>query len=109
MGRKEWLGSAHQLIWEGKNKVKEAEVNPLNTEEPNTEEKRVKGKVIKIHPDGYGFVSTKEIPFTKIYFHWTNLDHSVQFLDLKYNMKVSFIAQQIPEKGWRAIKIKAEE
>jgi len=88
--------------------MKEANTEPLSTSN-EVEEKRVLGKIIKIHPDGFGFVSTREIPFTKIFFHWTSLENNINFLELKFGTKVSFIAQKLPDKGWRAIKIKLEE
>lgn len=92
--------------------MKEAEIEQLTTNADNdaapNEEKRHIGHIIKLHPDGYGFISSREIPYTKIFFHWTSLDHKVNFLDLKFRMKVSFVAQKIPDKGFRAIKIHVE-
>jgi cold shock CspA family protein len=84
----------------------------IEPETPNDtkEEKRVVGKIIKVSSDGYGFISSKEIPFTRIFFHWTSLrPDTIKFQDLRSGMKVSFVAFEVEDKGWRAIKIKMEE
>lgn len=74
------------------------------------EEKRYQGKIIKVSNKGYGFITTKDIPFTRVFFHWTSLKSDTdKFTDLKAGMKVSFVAFEIQDKGWRAIKIKVEE
>jgi len=74
------------------------------------EEKRFNGKIIKISGTGYGFISSKDIPFTRIFFHWTSLQSGTKkFTDLKAGMKVSFVGFEVEDKGWRAIKIKVEE
>lgn len=77
---------------------------------PPKEEKRVMGKIIKVSNEGYGFISSKDIPFTRIFFHWTSLkSDTLKFTDLRAGMKVSFVAFEVEDKGWRAIKIKVEE
>lgn len=74
------------------------------------EEKRVSGKIIKVAESGYGFISSKEIPFTRIFFHWTSLrPDTLNFKELKNGMKVSFVGVELEGKGYRAIKIKVEE
>jgi cold shock CspA family protein len=74
------------------------------------EEKRVKGKIIKVSEDGWGFISSKEIKFTRIFFHWTSLrQDTLKFQDLKNGMKVEFTPVEVEGKGWRAIKIKIVE
>lgn len=73
-------------------------------------ETRVNGKIIKVDESGYGFISSKEIPFTRIFFHWTSLRPDTKnFKELKNGMQVSFVAVSVPDKGYRAIKIKVEE
>lgn len=73
------------------------------------EEKRVVGKIIKVSEDGWGFISSKEIKFTRIFFHWTSLrQDTLRFLELKQGMKVSFTPIEVQDKGFRAIKIKVE-
>jgi cold shock CspA family protein len=65
------------------------------------------GKIIKVSDKGWGFISSKDIEFTRIFFHWTALQQGTSnFKDLKTGMKVEFVPVQIPEKGWRATKIK---
>lgn len=71
------------------------------------EEKRVLGKIIKVSEDGWGFISSKDIKFTRIFFHWTSLKQdTLKFTDLKVGMKVEFTPVEVQDKGYRAIKIK---
>jgi ''Cold-shock'' DNA-binding domain. len=71
---------------------------------------RIQGKIIKISKSGWGFISSKEIEFTRIFFHWTSLrQDSVPFLELRTGMPVEFIALQIPGKGWRAVHVRVME
>lgn len=71
------------------------------------DEKRVKGKIIKVSDEGWGFISSKEIKFTRIFFHWTSLKQdTLKFQDLKNGMKVEFSPVEVQDKGWRAIKIR---
>jgi len=70
------------------------------------DEARVQGKIIKVSSQGYGFISSKEIKFTRIFFHWTSLkQETLNFKDLKLGMKVEFTPVEIPGKGHRAIRI----
>lgn len=65
------------------------------------------GKIIKLSDEGWGFITSKEIPFTRIFFHWTSLvQDTLKFTELEEGMQVEFKAIEIPEKGFRAIKIK---
>jgi len=69
-----------------------------------TDIKKVVGKVIKVHKAGWGFVSSKEIQFTRIFFHWTSLrQDTITFPELKTGMTVEFTPLQIEGKGWRAM------
>lgn len=78
-------------------------------EENHVEENRVKGKIIKVHEAGWGFISSKDIKFTRIFFHWTSLKQdTLKFQELKNGMKVSFVPIEVENKGWRAIKIEVE-
>lgn len=75
------------------------------TEKPM--ESVVVGRIIKLAPDGWGFISSKDIPFTRIFFHWTSLrQDTLKFLQLKAGMNVEFIPAHSDDKGTRAIKIK---
>jgi len=65
------------------------------------------GKITKIDSKGYGFISSKELPFTRIFFHWTYLlQDTLKFPELKTGMKVEFEPKEVDGKGTRAIKVK---
>lgn len=75
-----------------------------------TELRKAQGRIIKISKDGWGFISSKEIEFTRIFFHWTSLvQDTLRFPELKAGMRVEFTPTEIPGKGWRAIHIKIVE
>lgn len=86
--------------------------------EPNNQ-RRVQGRITLINEEGWGFISSKEIPFRRIFFHWSFLDQDQpalnepkelsHFEQLEEGMMVEFKPLDIPEKGWRAIKIKILE
>lgn len=85
------------------------EADPVDSNSPEVSkgEKRVQGKIIKVSEDGWGFISSKEIKFTRIFFHWTSLrQDTMRFQDLKNGLKVEFTPVEVEGKGWRAIKIK---
>lgn len=70
-------------------------------------EKRAVGKIIKLSEDGWGFISSKDIKFTRIFFHWTSLKQdTLKFPELKNGMKVEFTPVEVENKGWRGIKIR---
>ncbi len=70
------------------------------------DEQRVIGKIIKVSPGGWGFISSKDIKFTRIFFHWTSLNQdTLKFTEIKTGMKVEFTPVEIEGKGFRAIKI----
>ena len=70
-------------------------------------EKKVVGRVIKVHKTGWGFISSKEIEFTRIFFHWTALrQDTVKFPELKTGMHVEFTPVEIPGKGFRAVHVR---
>jgi hypothetical protein len=51
---------------------------------PKEEEHRIKGKIIKVSDEGWGFISSKDIKFTRIFFHWTSLKQgTLNFTGLK--------------------------
>lgn len=94
--------------------MKEAEVTPLNTSsEPINEDSstrtRIKGKILKTYPGGYGFITSEERKFTRFYFYWTALrNRTKNFVDIKPNDPCEFepfeyIDHKSGEnKGWRA-------
>ena len=64
-------------------------------------------RVIKVHKTGWGFISSKEIEFTRIFFHWTALrQDTVKFPELKTGMTVEFTPVEIPGKGFRAVHVR---
>lgn len=73
-------------------------------------ETKVIGRVIKVSKAGWGFVSSREIQFTRIFFHWTALrQDTIPFLELKTGMFVEFTPLQIEGKGWRAMHMRVVE
>jgi cold shock CspA family protein len=81
--------------------------NTTDTTPIRSEERRVIGKIIKVSEDGWGFISSKEIKFTRIFFYWTSLKQdTLKFRELRNGMKVEFTPVEVQDKGWRAIKIR---
>lgn len=73
---------------------------------PNQEERRVVGRIIKLSKTGYGFISSKDIPFTRVFFHWTSLkQNTLNFADLELGQNVEFTPKKVEGKGVRAIRI----
>jgi len=69
-------------------------------------ETRASGRIIKVSKDGWGFISSRQIEFTRIFFHWTSLKQStIGFKELKTGMIVEFTPVEVEGKGWRAIHI----
>ena len=66
------------------------------------------GKILKLSDEGWGFIISKDIPFEKIFFHWTALEQeTIRFPKLEEGMEVEFFAvEQEDNRGYRAIKIK---
>lgn len=74
------------------------------------DETRLVGRIIKIHRSGWGFIVSKDIQFTRIFFHWTALrQDTLRFLELKTGMLVEFTPLEIPDKGYRAMHIRVLE
>jgi cold shock CspA family protein len=71
---------------------------------------RVTGKIIKLSSTGWGFISSKEIPFTRIFFHWTALrQDTLLFPKLEKGMVVEFTPLQLEGRGYRAMHIRVLE
>lgn len=75
-------------------------------------EKRYTGKIIHLNKRGFGFIVSKDIEFTRIYFHWSGLNPSApHFTELQKGDEVEFNAIEYvdrktnEDKGVRAIKI----
>jgi len=75
--------------------------------EQKDEQRRVVGKIIKVSASGWGFISSREIEFTRIFFHWTALrQDTLTFKEVKIGMKCEFIPLQIEGRGWRAVQMR---
>lgn len=73
-------------------------------------ENRIRGRIFKLSEAGYGFITSKDIKFTRIFFHWTALNPtSPKFTELHKGMRVEFTPVEVPDKGWRAIRIEVIE
>lgn len=73
-------------------------------------EKKVVGRIIKVHKTGWGFISSKEIEFTRIFFHWTALrQDTLKFPEIKTGMYVEFTPLEVPGKGFRAVHVRIIE
>lgn len=75
-----------------------------------TTETRVVGRIIKVNKMGWGFISSREIEFTRIFFHWTALKQdTLRFPELKAGMHVEFTPFEVPGKGVRAVHVRVVE
>ncbi len=82
------------------------------SEEPMEEKKEavLEGKIIKVSDKGWGFIICKDIPFTRIFFHWTALTQDTRkFPELKRGMDVTFVAVDKGTRGTHAIKVRIVE
>ncbi len=78
----------------------------LGSSEPVKEKKRIIGKIVKLHANGWGFIISKEYEFTRIFFHWTALNQdTLHFKELEKGMEVEFEVLEIEGRGLRAIRI----
>lgn len=78
-----------------------------NESETKEKSKLIQGRIIYISEDGWGHIISKEIPFEKIFFHWTALrNDTARFKDIDEGMTVEFVPTNIPGKGWRALNIR---
>lgn len=69
-------------------------------------DKRIEGKVIVINKRGFGFISSIKVPYTRIYFHWTNLvPQTINFAEIKRSDPVDFILEKKSDGTYKAIKI----
>lgn len=81
----------------------EEEVTTPPEEDPK---RRFTGKIIHLAEDGWGFITTPEIRFVRIFFHWTGLKPGQpNFKELTKGMQVEFAIKEYPDRGIRAIKI----
>lgn len=86
---------------------------PVIDPEPHVQ-RRIQGRILLINEEGWGFITSREIPFRRIFFHWTFLNNDQPLLtdkskshfeQIEEGMIVEFKPLEIPDKGWRAIQI----
>lgn len=74
------------------------------------ENTKVIGRVITVSKAGWGFISSRDIEFTRIFFHWTALrQDTLPFKQIHTGMNVEFTPVMIPGKGWRAVHVRVLE
>lgn len=89
----------------------ESDETPIITPPKPDRNTRITGKIYHLG-NGYGFIESDAIPYTRIFFHWQNLDHStLHFTALKRGMELEFNAveefnQKNQQKEWRAQRVK---
>lgn len=79
--------------------------------------KRIEGKIIHLDEEGWGFFSSDEVKYERIFFHWSALSKGERnFKFLERGMRCTFDCVYIkasqdgqPDKGWRALKIKVTD
>ena len=70
-------------------------------------EKKAVGRIIRVSKAGWGFISSRDIQFTRIFFHWTALrQDTLTFTELHTGMYVEFTPVQVPSKGYRALHVR---
>lgn len=84
------------------------EPEPQATTRVNKPE-RIQGKIIKLGR-GWGFITSRDIEYTRIFFHWSALQQdTLHFTELRKGMKVEFEPLEHHDKGIRAIRIRVLE
>jgi cold shock CspA family protein len=80
--------------------------------EKAAKDKRIQGKIIRVDPRGFGFITTNEMPFERIFWHWTSLTQdTLKFPAIKRGMKVEFVPRHQgkdelgKDRGFKAIRI----
>lgn len=77
------------------------------TEEVEHKEEKIQGRITRVDAEGWGFISSKEREFTRIFFHWTNLvQDTLNFKALKKGMWVEFVPIEKEGRGINAIKVR---
>lgn len=75
-------------------------------EEPEPERPvRIQGTITWLDR-GWGFIVSRDIEYTRIFFHWSGLSQrTLHFSELKKGMKVEFEVRTHPKRGYKAVKI----
>lgn len=81
---------------------------PVTSEDLEQIPSRITGKIFYLNEqEGWGFIVSNEIKFTRIFFHWSSLNQdTLHFTELKKGMIVEFTPKDHDTRGWRGIKIK---
>ena len=100
-------------IWDKMNDLTKGKIKELD-ELKNTAKPKdvIQGTITNIvtgnekKKGGYGFIASPDLPFERIFFHWSGLrQDTLRFPDLKKRMRVEFQLQKDEVNGYRAIKI----
>ena len=79
----------------------------METNQMEQIEQKAVGRIIRVSKAGWGFISSKDIQFTRIFFHWTALrQDTLTFTELHTGMYVEFTPLQVPSKGYRALHVR---
>lgn len=90
--------------------LEDGELEPEVREGGQFFEERVRGKLTRVDPKGFGFIISRDIPYTRIFFHWSGLlQTTLNFKDLEKGMIVEFNPFLLKDKGYRALRIKVVE
>ncbi len=76
---------------------------------PEADLEKVRGKIYHLG-DGFAFIESKTLPYTRIYLHWQYLvPDTLHFSEIKFGMEVEFKAFNHPVHGWRAMNCRVIE
>lgn len=69
------------------------------------------GIITAVNKDkGYGFLSTPDLPFTRIFFHWSALiNNTLHFKKVEKGMKAEFEVQEHEPDKYRAVRMRIIE
>lgn len=81
----------------------EDEPEPQNIQ---TDKTRYVGKIVKLDK-GWGFIVSQDLPYTRIFFHWSALNQDTKrFTELEKGDMAEFEVLSIEGRGLRAIRMK---
>lgn len=79
---------------------------PERESEDEMKGRRYLGKIVKLDK-GWGFIVSRELPYKRIFFHWSALNQDTRnFTELTKGDEVEFETLEIAGRGIRAIRIK---
>lgn len=97
----------------GKTRKLEAEIEQSKVAKPGDTIEGTINNIVTTQGDkkgGYGFISSPQLPYERIFFHWTGLrQDTLRFPDLRKRMRVEFQLQHNEQDGYRAIKIMVKQ